>query len=542
MFARDRTKTKKRKRWATVILLSLAYVLIEAVLVYVAYIFGSLATLLEVQSELLTLLFIIAIFVVFVFGVVAVLNNLYFSRDTEFFSALPIKPVTIYAAKLFVVYACETVLMAAILLPCAITAAAFMKVSVLFYVLLPFMVVLMPCIPLFFAAIIAVPVMYIVSFFKKRGAAGSIAAIMLVAAFFVGYYLLMMRFQKFMETEDPLEVLLKFREAMQKVCKAFYPVYVLVKGALLLPFFGLSAGASAPIGFLIFLGCVAVMGALSVLLSVAVYRRGAAAVLEGAAKAQKKNGSYKTTGLTKAIFVKEWRELVRTPAFAFQCLFGVVMCPLLLGFSAFMTMTNGATFGGVTGDFNRLIYLWFILAMGAGMNVGASTAFTREGEKFCYCKLLPVSAVTLVKAKSFLYMLVGAISSLLGFTVLCILAFDVSFLLLGIPFLVLYLISFVHFGMFFDLSKPKLDWKTPNEAVKHSANAMVPMFANMGFSLALIVAAFVAYYFLGDAGCSRVVCLAVSWSILYACVLAVGIPVSIRLYRTCQHKLDRISV
>ncbi len=543
MFKIDRTKKQGGLRVLALVGLGVAYAFIEFLFVYLARVLGKTAEALQMQSELMTMLFIFSIVVVFVFGVVAVLNNLYFSRDTEFFSALPLRPHVVYAAKLFVVYVCETATMALIVLPCAITAAIYMHVVPLFYVLLPFLVVLTPCIPLFLAAIIAVPIMYLVSFFKKRGAVGSIVGVLLLAGFIAAYYVLMSRMQNALLAGDGTQILENMRKALTVVCNVFYPVFAAVKAALFVPSYGFLAGAALPLHLLVFLGSIAALLGLSIALSSAVYRRGAAVQLEGTRSEKQAVRVYKSAGASKAIFKKEWRELVRTPAFALQCLAGVIICPLMLGLSAFMSDVSGAvSLGKVYGDVMRFIFLWIILAMGAGMNSGASTSFTREGDKFCYCKLLPVSARTLVKAKSYLYLLLGAIGSALGFIVLCILAFDLSFVLLGGVFVLLYAVSFVHFAMWFDLKKPKLDWKTPNEAVKHSINVMVPMFGNMAFSGLLCAGALVIYYFMGKAGLSRALCLTVPWIFMYAAMLSVCITFGVLLYRTCEQNLDRISV
>lgn len=48
--------------------------------------------------------------------------------------------------------------------------------------------------------------------------------------------------------------------------------------------------------------------------------------------------------------------------------------------------------------------------MGISMNVGASTAFTREGKNFYVLKTIPVEYKTIVKAKLSLYLIISSVT------------------------------------------------------------------------------------------------------------------------------------
>ena len=132
--------------------------------------------------------------------------------------------------------------------------------------------------------------------------------------------------------------------------------------------------------------------------------------------------------------------------------------------------------------------LAMIMFMSAGTNAAPSTAFSREGEKFYYTKLLPVDYYTQTKAKSYVYMLIGVASSWLGTIAMAILQFDLSFFLCSMVFLPIFVFACTHFGMLIDIRRPKLKWTTPNEAVKHNRNVMIMVFGGMFASMILVVA------------------------------------------------------
>ena len=165
MFRRDMAKEKSLTKTLLVGLsLLIAYAAIGFLFVTLIYFMGSTFAAFSLQSEFISMILACGLMVVLIFGIVTVLTCLYFSKDTEFFFALPIKPATIFAAKLTVVYLIELSITALIMLPCLIAAGIVMNLSAIFYVIMPFAVLFTPVIPLVLASVIAIPVMYIVSF------------------------------------------------------------------------------------------------------------------------------------------------------------------------------------------------------------------------------------------------------------------------------------------------------------------------------------------------------------------------------------------
>ena len=542
MLRRDRSQAG-RKWWITAALLVVAYAVVVSSFVLLVCDMGNTFVQFELQSEFLAIILLCALMVVLIFGVVTVLTCLYFSKDTEFFLALPIRTGTVFAAKLAVVYVMETAVTLLLLLPCLVAAGITMHLSALFYVLLPFAVLLTPAVPLFLASIVAIPIMYVVSFFKNKGALGSVLVIVLFGAFFVLYYFGVSKMQNMNPEEVDLEAV---RGIFVNIANTVYPLYALARAMALVPVFGLGVAASAVVNLLICFGSIAALAVIAMLISSAVYRRGAAAQLEGAKRTKATDAEYRSSGVLKALMKKEWREIIRTPAFALNCLLGIVMCPIVVAFVGFsVNISSIASEAAAEGapmteqairllqTITRLIMLAMIMFMSAGTNAAPSTAFSREGEKFYYTKLLPVDYYTQTKAKSYVYMLIGVASSWLGTIAMAILQFDLSFFLCSMVFLPIFVFACTHFGMLIDIRRPKLKWTTPNEAIKHNRNVMISVFLSLFVAIAIVLLGGGAYYLLFTKG-HEVLGMLVLWLILFAFAIAASAICYVMLYGKCN--------
>ncbi|MCL2062358.1 MAG: hypothetical protein FWH03_07040 [Firmicutes bacterium] len=461
--------------------LGVVYVLIEGLLITGIVYFGGFFVLLGVLNELIAALFLFAAVIVLIYGIVSMLSLLYFSRDTEFFLSLPVKPGTVFAAKFTVVYLRELIICALILLPALIALGIVASVPIAFYPLMLLGVLFAPSVPLILASIIAVPMMYLVSFFKNKGALTSIMVLLLFGGFFVLYMYFMYKSQSFGTEEfDPLAIIEGFQNTLIFMASAVYPFYALARLATLTPAFGLSAVPSAFADFGLSFGVIAVLLLLSVLISGAVYTRGAAAQLEGLKKSSTGKEKHTQSGAFWALVKKEWRMLIRTPAFAFQSLTMLIATPVMLVLTTYATGANTSLPDNLS---------WFvftvIMFLNVGLNVAAATAFTREGKSYTISKTLPVSVKTQIRAKKLIYMLISGTTILVGSFIVLGNAPNVLLWFIASAVSFVYAYGFICFAMLFDLRRPKLDWTTPNEAVKMNLNVTLPVFINLAIVIGL---------------------------------------------------------
>lgn len=506
---------------------------------------------LNLLPEFLTVLLAIACVAVLLFGIVPMLNYLYFSRDTEFMMSLPVKPSTVFMAKLSVVYLTEIVVSTLILVPCMITIGATLGLNPFYYFVSVLAVLLVPAIPLVLIAVIAIPLMYIVSFFKNKGALTSIVLILLFGLLFAGYYYLITK-MSFAGAEgeefNPEQFIQEFSSVFMSVAKILFPLAAIARLATLSPhtmFGDFPVGAAAAINAAVFIASAAVLAIIALLVSSAVYKRGARSMLEGGGKKTDTKIEFKSGGSAlKALFKKEWRELFRTPAFAFQCLSGIVLCPIIIFFMS--TMTDFGAMGeavpaetaALINTIMSFVLIGFIGMFGISMNTGAATTITREGGNFWLLKTVPVTYRTQIKAKLLLYVAISTVTVAVSLAVSALLAFDAVNLICGIIFLLTYNYGYNCFCIFMDLQRPKLNWTTPNEAVKNNRNAVVPTFINMGVSIILIAIPILCLIFIS----SVTVAVAVSWAALIAAGIAAAVVFHNLLFANADRMFDRLSV
>ena len=135
-------------------------------------------------------------------------------------------------------------------------------------------------------------------------------------------------------------------------------------------------------------------------------------------------------------------------------------------------------------------------------------------------------------------MAISTVTVAVSLAVSALLAFDAVNLICGIIFLLTYNYGYNCFCIFMDLQRPKLNWTTPNEAVKNNRNAVVPTFINMGVSIILIAIPILCLIFIS----SVTVAVAVSWAALIAAGIAVAVVFHNLLFANADRMFDRLSV
>jgi hypothetical protein len=499
---------------------------------------------LDLLPELFTLVMGAACVTVILFGLAPMMSYLYFSKDTEFFLPLPVRSSTVYLAKFLFIYLTEVAVVAAFLLPVGITLGATLGLNALYYAVMLFSVIFVPAVPMLLVALLAIPLMYVVSFFKNRGALTSVVLVLLFGSVFGLYYFMLARINLSTggEEADPIELIEGMRRALVGVCNLLPPLYAIARFALMSDVFvtlPLSVPAAMGANVALFIACVLLLLSLTVCISAAMYRKSAARMLEGSRKRSAlKDYAVKSGTALSALFKKEWKELFRTPAYAFQSLSGTVLSPIWVLFISFSLQTTVGTAESVLGsaNFRWFLLVGFICMVAVSMNMGAATTYSREGKMFYYAKMLPVDYITQVNAKLRLYVLISTATIVIDLIILAVLMFDWLNLLCAALFLLLYNYGFNCFCLLLDLSRPKLTWTTPNEAIKNNGNSMLTTFLNMGISvilvgLPLLAVALVPVLWLG---------LLLSWGFLIAAGAAAAVVFHTLLFKKAPELYRRI--
>jgi len=572
----DRSNGKKRNYlWIAYAILGVAYVALTAFFFapfsfVLGYGFGEAG----MMAELVTFFLLTAAGPVLVLGLIALVSTLYFARDSEFFAYLPVQGSTVFFAKLTVVYLVELIFATIIALPMIIAAGIGATVGgvtmgPLFYIFSILGLLTAPLLILLVAAILSLPAMYIISFFKARGAVTSIVVILFFGLIMLGYSMVI----GLVSTSDGGDsgYFIDFNQITAYMVNAMagglgvvryilLPVYALVALGTGQGLWGLSGFEGVVVNIICVILPTAFIVTIAGFISGAIYQKGAAAQLEGNGNTRSLKSKDKVNSAKKALTKREFREMLRTPSFAFQCLAGAVITPIM-SLSLLFGM-RGLFVAGTDPISNiesialritlPLVVMFIVTILGVNLNNGASTIISREGKKYYYAKIIPVSYKTQFDAKVRIYYLMSMISS--ASTVIFAIVFFPSvwyhFLLMS-GFVAIYSYAHVHFASSFDLSDPKLNWTNPTSAVKNSKNVLIPYFTGMGISAVLLVIFAVPYILISwllpfalpasnGIIIARVIATIVSWAIIYAIVITMAILFRRRAVRNLDMWYDRM--
>lgn len=506
----------KNRSLGVIVAIALVGVIFAGAGVLASVFMGGTFVALDLVPEFITMLLLAGSIMVVIFGIASTISYLYFSKDSEFFLSLPIKSSTVFSAKFTVVYLLELLMILVLILPALIAFAVIASLSPAFYFIILIGILLAPSVPLVLAIIIAIPIMYILSFVKNKGAVGSIFGILIFAGLMTVYFIFVMKMNSSQAQEINLEEQLeKYRNSFITMSNILYPFYAIARASTLTQTFGLSVGVSVLINLLIFLASIGAIVFFAIFISSYIYKKGVATQLETKQSASTGKEEYKSSSTLKTLMKKDFKTVLRTGAFAFQGLSGVILAPILaIVMSILLKGDIMNSLDGTETEQTKKILDAIILVITLGVslmisistNVLATSAFSRDGKFFYYTKMLPVSYKTQIQAKHYNSVIISSIGAVLA----SILVFVVNFNAIGLVLTLLSIVPLIYgcsaLFMMLDLNKPKLQWNHPNEVMKNSGNIMLSVFGSMLaliviFVLMAMIKIFTANNILGDVLC-----------------------------------------
>lgn len=526
---------KKSKKIALLLLFGLTYALLMAVIISVVVECKELFTTFPFMAQMFYIFVLLtSSVIVLFFGIIHLISVLYLSKDTDFYSMLPVKPATVFSAKLTYVYLSETVIVEAIALPILIAFGIVSNMWAWFYVISIATLLIVPILPLVVAAIVAVPLMLFAGKLKNRNVVTLIFSLVLFGGLFALYIYFVFLSSSGTITPEGMQTML---DALQTVLYVFYPYTVLSASACGLPLYGLGLGASTAVGLAIFLAISAALLVVICVLAKYMYAQSVKANNQTDSSKAKK-GEFKSASATRSLIKREYISSIRTTQIAFQC-YAVMLLPIIMSvFFGVLSRNPMISDGGET--FNMFVCLLSsctLCAMFAALGNGAFTTFSREGDALATLKNLPVSIKTIFKAKVSAWLFLAVPVAIITVAISSALNFSWQTILLQFFSLVPIAIVFVIFGALWDLSAPKLKWTDPMQAIKHNMHVLGGQMLTMAGGLAIMVLTMV----LVSCGVSMAVTSIVCWAMLFA-IFAVFAVVDIILYRRINVYYDRIEM
>ncbi|HOV69252.1 MAG TPA: hypothetical protein PLZ84_02890 [Clostridia bacterium] len=452
------------------------------------------AKIINAPELILTMSALGAGLIVFFFGIFYILSVLFFAKDSEILSALPIKPIHIFTSKFIIVLLGEYPFVFAILLPAVIIYGTGTGQGLIYYLLAVLGILMIPILPLVISALLAMLLMTVIAKMKHRDFFVVVASVIMIVLIVGGQNLLISRIPEENTAEFLLNLLQSNRALIEFFGRMFPPSIWLTK---------ILSGIDVLINIGLFVGA-SVLG-LAVVLTLAsfIYQRGSLAQLETAKKTKKGKIEYSSASALSALYKVEWKMIVRTPIYALNSLVGVVMGPLMMAMPLF-----GGTFSSDP-DFNALFQLintaqarFIVVLVTAGIvtffgqiNAGMSTTFSREGKNIWILKTIPVDPRTQAMAK----MLVGyTISAMIVFTTGAVMAYafklNASVILMCGLLSLTALVPISAFSVLIDMLRPKLTWNNQTEAIKQNLNAILGMLAGTAIIAILGGLGYLVYY------------------------------------------------
>lgn len=485
-FRRDKSKPQAKAKWYVFLVAGLIAVCclpLLGLIAYIIYQIGQMAAQLNATTSILTCILSAIQVVVLLFGIASVVNTVYYSRDNEMLLAYPLKPQVIFAAKLTYAYLIE--LMTAFLFTLFAVIPFAIGAGLNFSIGLVLSFFLLPILPLMVATIIAIPLIYVISYFKHNSIIATVALLIVTIVLFVAYFFAVNSLGMMENTADMQQMLQNMVATFDAIANVMIPNKFLALSMTETAF------TTAALNFVYALLIDLALLAVAVFISSFVYRRSISKQLETPKSQSKKQTKYETGGKILMLIKKDFLEIIRFPTLAFYCLFEIILAPILifvLGVTSMGSLDTtieevGMSFVEIMAlvpDLVAIVLICFAIFMVFATNYMASTAFTRENKNFYMIKILPVSYADIIDAKAILSVIVNEIGVIL-MLVVSTFVLKVPLLSVAIAFVISSVINvvFSYMQVYIDLKKPRLNWENISTGLKNNPSSLISLLVSV---------------------------------------------------------------
>ncbi len=445
--------------------------------------------LMKVPDLLLSMVVLICMALTLLVGFFHVTSVLFFSRDSAFLAGLPLPSRSVMAARLAVVLLGEVAITALIFLPVCILYGIRTEQNALFYIKAVIATPLIPCIPLALATLLSSLLVRVSSLFRHRDRWMVIGGFVLIALVI------------------PLQMQFYSRIPENAGADFFYNMLsnnrTMLEGLLggLPPVLWATAGITGQGEWsLLYLLLFVVSSFAAVLLPIGIGGRRylQLSILQNEAFQTTKRRKLKAKDFSmsrspmRALFFREWKEVLRVPAYALNGLIGIVMLPIMM-VAMILGMKNSNELTELLGGLLRTadgihVTLFSAAAMAAvsTINMAGATAVSREGKHISFSRMIPVPYATQLMAKQWFGFSINFLTCLTTVITLMILM-PTQILYILAAFVLGILFGFAANGMSLalDASHPKLNWRNETEAIKQNPMALLSMFLGVAVTAAL---------------------------------------------------------
>ncbi|MDD2647915.1 MAG: hypothetical protein PHI27_01155 [Eubacteriales bacterium] len=458
-----------------------------------------------IEEMLISFAVLVSMTITLVMSLFYVTSVMYMGKDAELLASLPVSSRSLFYSKFVQVIISEIGFAIAVVVPAVIIYGIGMGMGALFYIKLIPVILFLPCIPICIVNLVAMLLVRVSSFFKRKEGMTTVIGFLAL----LGYMYVCMNFSSWLPTAmdgDFMTSLISNQRGMlEGVINAIPPCAWASKGITLMD-------GSGVLYMLLFVGVSALCVFLTGLVFGGIYQRLSLAHLAVGRVTNKKYSKdarqYKEKSPVFALFIREWKEILRVPTYALNSLMTLIMGPLMMvafyvGFNNNVDAGTQETIQGflpmlenmlrTSGIDKGIIVLAITAFFGfiCGINSGTSTIVSREGkthELFC---MMPLSASQIMRSKVLFGLSISLPSVIVTGALMIIIAPSLIDLLLpGLLLSIILATLFTYLNVLIDVIRPQLSWTTFAQAMKQNMNSLFGMLICWAVAILLGVVAY----------------------------------------------------
>ncbi len=443
------------------------------------------------EAALLTFGLLTGQLLILVFGLIYVISAFYFSKDLEILIPLPVRPFEVMLSKFGVILVNEYLTVALIVLPVIISFGILGGRGPFYWIEAALVYLLLPVIPLALVSVLILLLMRFVNLGRRKDTLIVVGSLLLLFLTMTLQFWVGRSSRPGPDTAALVNFLTSPDSLIQKVGAGFPPSIWAAKA--------LAGGpSSAGLAQLVLYAGVSILLLLGMAAGAeALFYRGLVGLSESSARGRSLTEAEIARRISsgrrpiRALFLREWRLMNRTPIFLLNGTLTVIIIPVMI----LVMARAGSTDSDLTSLFNMLesrnVLVSILFSAGfmtvcGSLNGTASSAVSREGSQFWISRIIPVSPRDQVAAKFLHSYLVAGVGIAAASAVLLgqirIRPASVA-AALGLALAATFILTAA--GLAIDLARPLLDWINPQKAIKQNLNVLIAFLVDFGF-LALI--------------------------------------------------------
>lgn len=435
---------------------------------------------------------VICLFTV-IFGINVIFNEFYFSNDIEYLLPWPLRAYQIIASKFTAAFYNENMMQFVLVLACIIGYGIGSKMGIASWLLSIIGIITLPILPLAYCGILSILIMGLTKTIRNRDIIQKIS----VSLIFIMVLALVasIGFLQNMDIDNYVETLASGDQTFFSVMNCIFPN---------VPLFVKTFSEGSILAFLGYLAVNAVVIAILLLLSEALYFRGVIGLTSSDNSKNAKDIDQLLATCRQhtpewSYFMKDVRILIRTPVFFTNCIAINFLWPIFV-YAMYKIQSHKFTLAQLQQYYAQKdlrIQLFFLLGIVgisvivAAINSLSSNAISREGKHFSFMKYIPVPYFTQWNAKALVGILFPAIGVLIYFIPACILIKVPLIHIVLFTLLSIMSITFVSYmGIYIDSIQPKLIWDDEMSALRENYNTFFSMAISIAFTAVVCVGGF----------------------------------------------------